>query len=98
MFPSEVSDAEKNIMQHMTEFILGATPNVLKAFLTFATGVPCSPEFGLGRIRIEFDDADSFFLSTCTKTVTLPRNFPDKDTFLVVLQGVCDNCGKAFTS
>ena len=92
MFPSEMSDAEKTIMEHMTEFIVGATPDILKAFLTFATGAPCLPEFSLGRI------AGSIFSSTCTKNVTLPRNFPDKDTFLAALQAVCDNSGKAFTS
>ena len=75
-----------------------ATPDILKAFLTFVTGAPCLPEFGLGRIRIEFEDAGSIFSSTCTKNVTLPRNFPDKDTFLAALQAVCDNSGKAFTS
>ncbi|CAH3196170.1 unnamed protein product, partial [Porites evermanni] len=46
MFPSEMSDAEKTFMEHMTEFIVGATPDILKAFLTFATGAPCLPEFG----------------------------------------------------
>ena len=40
MFPSEISDAKKAIMEHMTEFIVGATPDILKAFLTFATGAP----------------------------------------------------------
>ena len=74
-------------MEHMTEFIVGATPDIL--FL---------PEFGLGRIRIEFEDAGSIFSSTCTKNVTLPRNFPDKDSFRAALQAVCDNSGKAFTS
>lgn len=98
MFPSEMSDADKTIMEHMTEFIVGATPDILKAFPTFATGAPCLPEFGLGRIRIEFEDAGSIFSSTCTKNVTLPRNFPDKDTFLAALHAVCDNSGKAFTS
>ena len=82
----------------MTEFIVGVTPDILEAFLTFATGAPCLPEFGLGRIRIEFEDAGSLFSSTCTNNVTLPRSFPDKDTFLVALQAVCDNSRKAFTS
>ena len=85
-------------MEHMTEFIVGARPDILKAFLTFATGAPCLPEFGLGRIRIEFEDAGSIFFSTCKGNVTLPRNFPDKDSFRAALQAVCDNSGKAFTS
>ena len=63
MFPSEMSDREKTIIEHMTEFIVGATPDILKAFLTFATGAPCLPEIGLGRIRIEFEDAGSIFNS-----------------------------------
>lgn len=82
----------------MTEFIVGATPDILKAFLTFATAAPCLPEFRLGRIRIDFEDTGSIFSSTCTENVTLPRNFPDKDTFLAAHQAVCDNSGKAFTS
>ena len=96
--PSEMSDDEKNIMEHMNEFIVGATPRVLKAFLTFAIGVPCLPDFGLGAIRVEFDDVGSIFSSICTKKVTLPRRFSDHDTFLAALQAVCDNGGKAFAS
>ena len=98
VFPPEMSDDERNIMDHMSEFIVTATPTVLKAFLTFSTGAPCLPEFGLGRIRIVFDDIGSIFSSTCLKKVTLPRNFPDKNTFLAAIQAVCDNGGKAFTS
>ena len=89
---------KKTIIEHMTEFIVGATPDILKVFLTFATGAPCLPEFGLGRIRIESEEAGSIFSSTCTKNVILPRSFSDKDTFLAALQAVCDNSGKAFTS
>lgn len=76
MFPSEMSDAEKTIMEQMTEFIVGATPDILKAFLTFATGAPCLPEFGLGRIRIEFEDAGSIFILYLHKDCNLAKKFP----------------------
>ena len=96
MFPSEASDEQKTILDYMTAFIVAATPTVLKAFPTFSTGAPCLPDYDLGRIRIEFDDVESIFSSTCLRKVTLPRNFPGKATFLSALEAVCDNGGKAF--
>ena len=48
-------------MEHMTEFIVGARPDILKAFLTFTTGAPYLPEFGLGRIRMILRMLVSFF-------------------------------------
>ena len=98
MFPSEASDEQKTILEYMSEFIVAATSMVLKAFLTFSTGAPCLPDYGLGRIRIEFDDVESIFSSTCLRKVTFPKKFPDKATFLSALEAVCDNGGKAFTS
>lgn len=56
MFPSEASDEQKTILEYMSEFIVAATPMVLKTFLIFSTGAPCLPDYGLRRIRIEFDD------------------------------------------
>ena len=98
MFPSEASDEQKTILEYTTEFIVAVTPMVLKAFLTFSIGAPCLPDYGLGRIRIEFDVVESIFSSTCLGKVTFPKNFPDKATFLSTLEAVCDNGGKAFTS
>lgn len=98
VFPLELSDAESNIMEYMGEYLLAATPKELKAFLIFATGAPCHPHFGLGKINIKFDDVESILSSTCTQNVNLPRNFPDKETFMAAIRAVCDNAGKAFTS
>ena len=98
MYPNEMSNVEREIMEHMNEFLEGAEPSVLKKFLTFATGAPCLPEFGLDEIEIQFGDVESIFSSTCSRKLTLPRMFPDKKTFDSALQAVCDSCGKAFTS
>lgn len=61
MFPSEASNEERTILEYMSEFIVAATPMVLEAFLTFSAGAPSLPDYGLGRIRIEFDDVESIF-------------------------------------
>lgn len=98
MLPSEASDEEKAILEYLSEFIVAATPMVLKAFLTFSTGAPCLPDYGLGRIGIEFDDVESIFSSICLRKIKFPKNSPDKATFLSALEAVCDNGGKAFTS
>ena len=75
-----------------------ATCESLKDLLIFATGAPCLPDFGLGRITVEFSDDSSIFSSTCLKKITFPRKFPDNDTILAAICGVCDNAGRAFTS
>lgn len=97
-FPADMSDDEKKTKLFLEEFIASATPQALKEFLTFATGAPCLPEFGLGTITIEFSDVPSVFASTCLKKLTFPKKFPDKDMFAAAVQAVCNNAGKAFTS
>ena len=68
-----MSHVERNTMLNVNEFIASATPEALKEFLTFATGAPCLPEFGLGIIKIEFHDVTSIFSSTCLKKITFPQ-------------------------
>ena len=97
-FPAELSDEESTIKVCLEEHIMKATCESLKDLLIFATGAPCLPDFGLGRITVEFSDDSSIFSSTCLKKITFPRKFPDNDTILAAICGVCDNAGRAFTS
>ena len=97
-FPTELSDEESAIKVCLEEYIMKGSCESLKDLLIFATGAPCLPDFGLGRITVEFSDDSSIFSSTCLKKITFPRKFPDNDTILAAIRGVCDNAGRAFTS
>lgn len=77
----------------MLQFLSDAGIDELKAFLAFAAGSPCLPQFGLGIIKVEFDDTDSIFSSTVR--VTLPRSFPDQVTFSSSLKAVFESNGEA---
>ena len=78
----------------MLQFLKDAFIEELKSFLVFATGSPGLPEFGLGVIQIEFKDTESIFSSACAFCITLPRSFPDQDTFSSALKAVCKSEGK----
>ena len=97
-FPTELSDEESTIKVCLEEYIMKASCESLKDLLIFATGAPCLLDFGLGMITVEFSDESSIFSSTCLKKITFPRKFPDSDTILAAICGVCDNAGRAFTS
>lgn len=72
------------------------TSEKLKDLLIFAAGAPCVPDFGLGKIKVEFTHDSSISSSTRLKKVTFPWTFPDNDTFLAAIHAVCDNAGRAF--
>ena len=97
-FPSKLSSDEKIVKEYMLQFLRDASIDELKSFLVFATGSPCLPRYGLGFIKVDFDDAESIFSSTCSVRVTLPRSFPDQGTFSSSLKAVCESNGKAFSS
>lgn len=97
-FPVELSAEEETTKGYLLQFISEASENDLKSFLTFATGAPKLPLFGLGNIKVDFSDRDGIFSSTCLFHVTFPRSFPDQATFSSSLLGVCENSGKAFST
>jgi len=97
-FPSDLNQNDENIKEYMLKFLKDASVEELKSFLVFATGSPSLPEFGLGVIQIEFKDTESIFSSACAFRITLPRSFPDQDTFSSALKAVCKSKGKAFSS
>lgn len=97
-FPSDLNQNEENIKEYMLQFLKDASVEELKSFLIFATGSPSLPEFGLGVIQIELKDTESIFSSACAFRITVPRSFPDQDTFSSALKAVCKSEGKAFSS
>ena len=43
MYRNEMSNVNREIMEHMNEFLEVAEPSVLKKFITFGTGAPSLP-------------------------------------------------------
>lgn len=98
-FPTNLRESEESVREYTLHYIESvATSKDLKDFLIFATGAPCLPEYGLGKIKIEFSNDTSIFSSICLNKITFPQEFPDRETFIGAIRAVCDNAGKAFTS
>ena len=98
VFPVQLTDEESRGKGYFEDYLTTASSEKMKDLLIFATGAPCVPDFGLGKIRIEFTDDSSISSSTCLKKITFPREFPGIETFMASINAVCDNAGRAFTS
>ena len=48
----------------------------LKRFLTFATGSPVLPEFGLGTIQVKFDDGTAIFCIHLSPKSDIAKEIP----------------------
>lgn len=80
-FPTVMTSDETTARYYVNEFLLAGSQETLKRFLILATGLPVLPGLGLGKIEAKFGDDTAIFASTCLKSLTLPRKFPDKDMF-----------------
>lgn len=76
-FPTSMHKEEKRVDGFLTEFLMASSQDTLKMFLTFATGAPCLPYFGLQTLSVKFSDQPSIFASTClcAKNVCQCRSF-----------------------
>lgn len=90
-FPTVMSIDESTTHDYLIQFLQGGSQETLKRFLTFATGSPVLPEFGLGKIQVKFDDGTAIFASTCLQSLTLPKKFPENDTFKCSMEGVINS-------
>lgn len=95
-FPLSLSEEQATTKKWVEEYLQDAKVDKLNNFLVFTTGAPCLPKFGLGRIRIEFDNVASIFASTCLLKLTLPNSFTDKTTFMVAMDGAIDILCQSF--
>ena len=76
--------------------MMASSQDTLKMFLTFVTGAPCLPYFGLETLSVKFSDQPSIFASTCLCEITLPKMFVDQDHLKLSLEAVLQTCGKSF--
>ena len=93
-----MDECERQVASFLTDFILESSLDTLKKFLTFVTGRPCLPSFGLQKMDLKFADGESgsIFASTCLCEITLPKTFKRKDDFFMSLEAVIDTNGKSF--
>ncbi|XP_015763530.1 PREDICTED: uncharacterized protein LOC107342542 isoform X2 [Acropora digitifera] len=80
-FPTSMDNGEKRVDGFLTEFLMASSQDTLKMFLTFVTGAPCLPYFGLQTLSVKFSDQPSIFTSICLCVNTLPKMFVDEDHF-----------------
>lgn len=55
-YPEQMTQEEKVVAGYLKEFIKTSSPESLEALLTFTTRSPCLPDFGLGKVMVEFAD------------------------------------------
>lgn len=97
-FPNNLTNDESNIADFLKDFVRSTSEEKRKDLVVFATGAPTLPDFGLSKIMIDFSDDMSIFSSTCSKKITFPRFFPNKETFFAAIDAASSNGGRAFTS
>ena len=72
-FSTSMDDEEKRVNGLLTEFLLAYSQDTIKMFLTFVTGAPCVPYFGLQTLSVKFSEQPSIFASTCLCEITLQK-------------------------
>ena len=97
-FAEVLSDEESEIANNLQQFLLSADTLRLEKFLIFTTGSTRLPNHGLGKIKVKFNYATSFFASTCLLSITLPNQLTDQQCFAASLEAVLELSKKAFTS
>ena len=95
-FPPSLSEEETTTKGYLLEFLQKAEAKMLQEFLVFTTGAPCLPNFGYGKIDLKFGSDPLIFASTCLQSLTLPKNFPDKTTFLSSIKASMNTTGRSF--
>ena len=105
-----MDNEEKRVDGFLTEFLMASSQDTLKMFLTFVTGAPCLPYFGLQTLSVKFSDQPSIVASTCLCEITLPKMQPRsqglsssrpsglgrQDYFKLSLEAVLQTSGKSF--
>ena len=95
-FPTDMSDDEKNVQRYLNHFLQNAEIEMLENFVHFVTGSNRLPKFGLGRIKVKFENVPSVFASTCLLTLTLPSCFENEESFSASFTAVLASRGKSF--
>ena len=96
-FPEVLNEDESQIANNLQRFLLNADPSHLEKFLIFTTGSTRLPNYGLGKIKVKFNDT-AFFASTCLFSITLPNQLTDQHCFTASLNAVLESSRKSFTS
>ena len=94
--PDAMSDSERKVAGFLTDFIMEASKNTLKNFLSFVTGAQSLPSFGLQTLEVKFSDTQSIFASTCLCEIHLPSSFANKEVFCESLEAVLTPSEKSF--
>ena len=87
---------EARTKEYLKQYVLKASTEVLENFLVFSTGSPTLPSFGLGTINVKFEAETSIFASTCLQEITMPKEFPDEETFVTAFDAVVNTLSKSF--
>ena len=75
-FPTVMSSDESTTHDYLIQFLQRGSQETLKRFLTFATGSPVLPEFGLGTIQVKFDDGTAIFCIHLSPKSDIAKEIP----------------------
>lgn len=97
-YDQPLSEAEQQTKEYLEDFLIGSTTKTVLKFLEFVTACPRIPKYGFGKIQIKFASVSSIFAAACFDKLTLPRSFPDRDTFTSSLVAAVTTPSKSFSS
>ena len=95
-FPTEMSEDDRTVENYLKQFLHKAEIEMLENFVFFVTGSTSLPTFGLGKIKVKFDNTPSIFASTCLLSLTLPNHFESEESFSLLLEAVIASARKSF--
>ena len=95
-FQDKLNADEEKTKQFLLGYLENSSDEQLKIFLVLSTGAPVILVFRTGKIEINFDTTTSIFAWTCLKSVTIPKDFPDKEKFEYCFEAVLTNAAKKF--
>ena len=95
-YPVHLKPVETIVRGYFEEYIRSSSPEEIGSFLTFTTGAPVLPQFGFGKITIDFDNSATLvYASTCLRTLTFPTCFTNEKVFFDAMDAII--YGKKFS-
>ena len=88
-YPVDLNPAETLVRGYFEEYVRSASPEKIGSFPTFITGAPVLPQFGFGKITIDFDNSPtSVYAPTCLRTLTFPSCFTNEKVFFNAVDAI----------
>ena len=88
-YPVELNPLETLVRGYFEEYVRSTSPEKIGSLLRFIIGAPVPPQFGFGKITIDFDNsATSVYASACLRILTFPTCFTNGKIFFNAMDAI----------